>query len=144
MERIDSYLCSSGDLSLQPYQRDTPCRSLSLSPLWLSSRSRGSQLHHVGQLWAALDKTLQHSKCGVGSDTPVKMTNPDPNALSYPTSAGVPPPPEPLPEMEDAVIVKPAIQALSPRVVAVHGPAGTGISRVPISKSHSGLNRLKD
>ena len=28
--------------------------------------------------------------------------------------------------MKDAVIVKHTIQALSPRIVAVHGPTGTG------------------
>ena len=27
---------------------------------------------YVKQLWAALDQTLHHSKCGVGSDTPVR------------------------------------------------------------------------
>ena len=27
--------------------------------------------HYVEQLWATLDKTLLHSKCGIGSDTPV-------------------------------------------------------------------------
>ena len=27
--------------------------------------------HCVEQLWALLDKTLEHSTCGIGSDTPV-------------------------------------------------------------------------
>ena len=27
--------------------------------------------HYVEQLWAMLDKTLKHSECGIGSDTPV-------------------------------------------------------------------------
>ena len=27
--------------------------------------------HYVEELWAALYQTLQHSGCGVGSDTPV-------------------------------------------------------------------------
>ena len=32
--------------------------------------------------------------------------------------------------MKDAVIVKHAIQALSPRIIAAHGPTGTGKSTV--------------
>ena len=43
---------------------------------------------------------------------------------------GVPPPPEYLPEMKDEHIVKNTIKALSPRIVAVHGPTGTGKSTV--------------
>ena len=54
----------------------------------------------------------------VGAPAPVKKVNPDPNELSYPAS-DVPPPPEYLPEMKDATIVKNTIQALSPRIVAV-------------------------
>ena len=30
--------------------------------------------HYVEQLWAALDQTLHHSKCGIWSDTPVFLT----------------------------------------------------------------------
>ena len=105
--------------------------------------------HYVEQLWAALDQTLLHSKCGVGSDTPVgqggtldmksftivgapvpvREANPDPTVRSYP-APGVPEPPEYLPEMKDAVIVKHTSQALSPRIIAVHGPTGTGKSTV--------------
>ena len=148
MERIDSYLCSSEDLRLQSLQWEIPCRSLSLSPVvsqpqkpWEPIRLCGTlpttvvpAERHVEQLWAALDQTLQHSKCGVESDTPVgqgetldmktftivgapapvKKANPYPNELSYPAS-GVPPPPEYLPEMKDAVIVKHTTQAPSPR-----------------------------
>ena len=85
------------------------------------------------------------SKCGVGSDTPVgqggtldmksltiqgapapvREANPDPTGLSHP-APGAPEPPEYLPEMKDAMIVKHTIQALSPRIVAVRGPTGTG------------------
>ena len=55
---------------------------------------------------------------------------------SYP-SRGVPEPPEYLPEMKDAVIIKNTIQALSPRIVAVHGPTGTGKSTVfPLAITH--------
>ena len=112
---------------------------------------------YVEQPWAALDQTLQHSSCGVGSDTPVglggtlnmnnftivgapapvrKKVNPDPSERSYP-ALGVPPPPEYLPEMKDAAIVKNTIQALSPRIVAVHGPTGTGKSTVfPLAITH--------
>ena len=39
---------------------------------------------------------------------------------------GVPPPPEYLPEMKDELIVKNTIKALSPRIVAAHGPTGHG------------------
>ena len=39
--------------------------------------------------------------------------------------------------MKDAVIVKNTIQALSPRIVAVHGPTGTGKSTVfPLAITH--------
>ena len=42
------------------------------------------------------------------------------------------------PTMKDAAIVKNTIQALSPRVVAVHGPTGTGKSTVfPLAITHS-------
>ena len=111
---------------------------------------------YVEQLWAALDQTLQHSMCGVGSDTPVglggtlnmsnfnivgapapvkKKVNPDPTE-SNPAS-GIPPPREYLPQMKDAAIVKNTIQALSPRIVAVHGPTGIGKSTVfPLAITH--------
>ena len=50
---------------------------------------------------------------------------------------GVPPPPKYLPEMKDALIVKNTIKALSPRIVAVHGPTGTGKYTVfPIAITH--------
>ena len=72
----------------------------------------------------------------VGAPAPVKTTSPDPNDLSYP-APGVPPPPEYLPEMKDALIAKRTIQALSPRIVAVHGHTGTGKSTVfPLAITH--------
>ena len=50
---------------------------------------------------------------------------------------GVPPPPEYLPEMKDEQIVKVSTKALSPRIVAVHGPTGTGKSTVfPLAITH--------
>ena len=50
---------------------------------------------------------------------------------------GVPPPHEYLPEMKDALIVKNTTQALSPRIVAVHDPTGTGKSTVfPLAIAH--------
>ena len=50
---------------------------------------------------------------------------------------GVPPPPDYLPEMEDELIVKNTVKALSPRIVAVHGPTGTGKSTVfPLAITH--------
>ena len=96
---------------------------------------------YVEQLWAALDQTLSHSKCGVGSDTPVvKGGTLDLDTLTivgatappkpFIPAPGVPPPPEYLPEMKDELIVKNTIKALSPRSVAVHGPTGTGKSTV--------------
>ena len=103
---------------------------------------------YVEQLWTALDQTLHPSKCGVGSDTPVGQGGtlnvenftivgapaPKKQVINPP---GVPPPPELLPEMKDAEIVKNTIRALSPRIVAVHGPTGTGKSTVfPLAIAH--------
>ena len=105
--------------------------------------------YYVEELWAALDQTLLRSKCGAGSDKPVgqggtldmktfkivgapapiREVNPDPTVPSYP-APGIPEPPDYLPEMKDAVIVKHTIQALSPRIIAVHGPTRTGKSTV--------------
>ena len=100
--------------------------------------------YFVEELWAALDQTLQHSGCGVGSDTPVDQGGsldmkavkikgapvaPESNVPCYP-SHGVQEPLEYLPEMKDAIIIKNTIQALSPRIVAVHGPTATGKSTV--------------
>ena len=96
---------------------------------------------YVEQLWGMLDKTLKHSECGIGSDTPVgKGGTLDLDTLTIvgafapdkpvDRAPGVPPPPEYLPEMKDEQIVRNSIKALSPRIVAVHGPAGTGKSTV--------------
>ena len=50
---------------------------------------------------------------------------------------GVPPPPEYLPEMKDEQIVRNSIKALSPRIVAIHGPTGIGKSTVfPLAVTH--------
>ena len=66
----------------------------------------------------------------VGAPAPVKK-----NVI--PNPPGVPPPPEYLPEMKDEAIVKNTIQALSPRIVAVHGPTGTGKSTAfPLAITH--------
>ena len=103
---------------------------------------------YVEQLWATLDQTLLHSKCGMGSDTPVgeggtldvkTLTIIGATAPPKPfiPAPGVPPPPEYLPEMKDEQIVKNTIKALSPRIVAVHGPTGTGKSTVfPLAIPH--------
>ena len=89
---------------------------------------------YVEQLWAALDQTLTHSECGVRSDTPVGQGGTldmetftivgatAPPKAKTPPKPGVPPPPEYLPEMKDEQIVKNTIKALSPRIVAGHGP----------------------
>ena len=104
--------------------------------------------HYVEQLWATLDKTLLHSKCGIGSDTPVgkggtldvetlTIVGADAPPKPFIPAPGVPPPPEYLPEMKDEQIVKNTIKALSPRIVAVHGPTGTGKSTVfPLAIAH--------
>ena len=95
-----------------------------------------------------LDKTLLNSKCGIGSDTPVgeggtlnldTLTIVGAIAPYKPVqrAPGVPPPPEYLPEMKDEHIVRNTIKALSPRIVAVHGPTGTGKSTVfPLAITH--------
>ena len=103
---------------------------------------------YIEQLWALLDKTLEFSTCGTGSDTPVgkggtfdlkTLTIVGAVAPDKPLklAPGVPPPPEYLPEMKDEQIVKNSIKALSPRIVAVHGPTGTGKSTVfPLAITH--------
>ena len=79
---------------------------------------------------------------GIGSDTPVGqggtldtkkcdiVSANAPMSVKAPRPSGVPPTPDYLPEMEDALIVKNTVKALSPRIVAVHGPTGTGKSTV--------------
>ena len=73
--------------------------------------------HYVEQLCATLDQTLLHSKCGIGSDTPVgeggtldinTLTIVGANAPPKPFTPAprVPPPPEYLPEMKHEQIVK--------------------------------------
>ena len=97
---------------------------------------------YVPQLWHALDMTHQNAQCGIGSDTPVGQGGTldtltytivganAPMSVKTPPPPGVPPPPDYLPEMEDDLIVKNTVKALSPRIVAVHGPTGTGKSTV--------------
>ena len=84
----------------------------------------------------ALDKTHEQAQCGLKSDTPVGQGGTltldtktfaiigAAASMSVKTTPppGVPPPPDYLPEMEDELIVKNTVKALSPRVVAVHGP----------------------
>ena len=86
--------------------------------------------------------THENAHCGIGSDTPVGQGGTldtktyeirdanTPTKVKAPRPPGVPPPPDYLPEMEDALIVKNTVKALSPRIVAVHGPTGTGKSTV--------------
>ena len=105
--------------------------------------------HYVQQLWEALDMTHQMAECGIGSDTPVGQGGTldtvtltirganAPMSVKTPPPPGVPPPPDYLPEMEDELIVKNTVKALSPRIVAVHGPTGTGKSTVfPLAIAH--------
>ena len=103
---------------------------------------------YIEHLWVLLDKTLEYAECGIGSGTPAgmggtldldKCTIVGAIAPEEPVkrAPGVPPPPEYLPEMKDAQIVKNTIKALSPRIVAVHGPTGTGKSTVfPLAITH--------
>ena len=110
--------------------------------------------YYVEELWAALDQTLQQCGCGVGSDTPVDqggtpdlttfkivgapapVREPSPDLTEHSRTSPAPPP-EYLPEMKDAAIIKNTIHALSPRIVAVHGPTGTGKSTVfPLAITH--------
>ena len=92
--------------------------------------------HYVEELWVALDETLGNSGCGVGSDllegqggtlNPVTLQAQGAPAPRDP-SHSVPPPPPPPESLPD--IIKNSIHALSPRIVAVHGPTGTGKSTV--------------
>ena len=72
----------------------------------------------------------------VGAPAPVREPSPKPIEHSR-TSPAPPPPPEYLPDMNDAAIIKNTIHALSPRIVAVHGPTGTGKSTVfPLAITH--------
>ena len=111
---------------------------------------------HVRQLWQALDMTHEKAQCGLKSDTPVgqggtldtttykiigavasKSVKKEPLSVQQEPPTGVPAPPPYLPEMEDALIVKNTVEALSPRIVAVHGPTGTGKSTVfPLAITH--------
>ena len=105
--------------------------------------------HYVQQLWQALDMTHQDAQCGLKSDTPVGQGGTldtktytivganAPVSVKAPPPPGVPAPPDYLPEMEDELIVKNTVKALSPRIVAVHGPTGTGKSTVfPLAITH--------
>ena len=82
----------------------------------------------------------------VGAPAPVKKRNPNPTEPSSYPASGIPPPPEYLPEMKDAAIVKNTIRALLLSIVAVHGPTGTGKSTMfPLAaQSHTGLSMSKD
>ena len=72
----------------------------------------------------------------VGAPAKMREVSPDPTVPSYP-APGIPEPPDYLPEMKDAAIAKHTIQALSPRIIAVHGPTGTAKSTVfPLAITH--------
>ena len=150
-------VCSSimGNTSSQP-ESQPPAESQPQKP-WEPIRLCGTlpttvvpAERYVKQLWAALDQSLLCSQCGIGSNTPVgqggtlNMENytivgaPAPvKRKEIPIPSGVPPPLEYLPETQDDVIVKNTIKALSPRIVAVHEPTGTGESTVfPLAITH--------
>ena len=70
----------------------------------------------------------------VGAPAPSVETPPEPRDHNRASPA---PPSEYVPEMKDAEIIKNTIHALSPRIVAVHGPTGTGKSTVfPLTITH--------
>ena len=89
--------------------------------------------------------THQKAQCGLKSDTPVgqggtldtvthTIIGADaPMSVKTPPPPGVPPPPDYLPEMEDELIVKNTVKALSPRIVAVHGHRDWEVNGVSIS-----------
>ena len=102
--------------------------------------------YYVEELWKALDKTLENSGCGVGSDLPKDQggtldpathniygtSAPEEKRVKEPNlpSGLMPPSPPPLLPDKDTTAVTNSIRALSPRIAAVHGPAGTGKSTV--------------
>ena len=65
----------------------------------------------------------------VGAPEPLREVFPE-SAEQCQPSHETPGAPEYLSEMKDAVIIQNTIHALSPRIVAVHGPTGTGKSTV--------------
>ena len=110
--------------------------------------------YYVEELWSALDKTLDNCECGVGSDllksqggtlgpvtfyvegapAPVIVQDEEPSSPSKPKP---PPAPPLLPDMNNSIAIKSSIHAQSPRIVAVHGPTGTGKSTVhPLAVVH--------
>ena len=105
--------------------------------------------HYVQQLWKALDMTHDQAQSGLKSDTPMGQGGTlDTNTFAIigaiasvsvrtQPQPGVPAPPDYLPEMADELLVKNTVKALSPRIVAVHGPTGTGKSTVlPLAIAH--------
>ena len=135
---------SQTDATSQPSKEWKPIRLCGTTPSEVVPAER-----YVQQLWEALDMTHQMAQCGIGSDTPVgqggtldtatlTIRGADaPMSAKTPPPPGVPPPPDYLPEMEDELIVKNTVKALSPRIVAVHGPTGTGKSTVfPLAIAH--------
>ena len=135
---------SQTDATSQPSERWKPIRLCGTVPSEVVPAE-----YYVMQLWGALDLTHQMSECGIGSDTPVGQGGTldmetlnviganAPMSVKHSLPQGVPPPPDYLPEMKDELIVKNTVKALSPRIVAVHGPTGTGKSTVfPLAIAH--------
>ena len=123
-----------GSISLQPESQSPDASQLQKSrePIRLCGTIPTTVVpaeHYVEQLWAALDQTLRRSKWpgrGVGSDTPVRQGGTlDMTTL---TIQGAPAP------VREA---NPDPTGLSPRIVAVHGPTGTGKSTAfPLAITH--------
>ena len=97
---------------------------------------------------------MERSACGVGSHLPVGSggaldpytfkvccagaPKDDQKEESTPcATVNQPPPPPLLPEMKDEIAVTNSIRELSPQIIAVHGPTGTGKSTVfPLAVAH--------
>ena len=115
------------------YQQNTMWKNYGLRlikrcNLWMWRRVR----HTSGSGSNSQSNNIQDRGC----PAPIVETPPEPRDHSRASSAP-PPPPEYLAEMKDAAIIKNTIHALSPRIVAVHGPTGTGKSTVfPLAITH--------
>ena len=105
--------------------------------------------HYLQQLWSALDKKLdlpegKPGKGGALDSETLKVRGAaapkeEKERCVVPPHDVLPPPPPSLlpPEMKDDKAVTNSICALSPRIVAVHGPTGTGKPTLfPLAVAH--------
>ena len=110
--------------------------------------------HYVQQPGMHWIFTVEQSRCGVGTRLPAGSGGAlDPEALQVRGAAAPeddqkkesnssipadqPPPPPLTTEMKDTIVVTNSIRALSPRIVAAHGPTRTGKSTAfPLAVAH--------